>query len=98
LFYASCAVNVLTEKDFKSIDSTDKLYADLLRTEYDFCLSHKSEILKKAQDVYKIGCNKNHWLNYTCCDFPLLENAYLEYITKKEIESSPLLCDVKIRN
>ena len=36
-------------------------------------------ISQKANAVYKIGCNKNHKLNYTCCDFKKLEEHYLEF-------------------
>lgn len=38
-----------------------------------------NELLKRANSVYKIGCNKNHFLNYTCCDFKKLENEYIKY-------------------
>lgn len=69
----------LTVKNFAAIAKTDPKYADLLQTEYKYCKSHESEILDKAKWVYKIGCNKNHYLNYTCCDFKKLENVYLNY-------------------
>ncbi|MCM1329385.1 MAG: type III toxin-antitoxin system ToxN/AbiQ family toxin [Ruminococcus sp.] len=69
----------LTEKDFSEISKTDPKYADLLQTEYKYCKAHEAEISAKAEKVYKIGCNKNHWLNYTCCDFKKLESVYLNY-------------------
>lgn len=76
--------DVIIEKDFKEISKVDKKYADLLNAEYKYCLSIMPEILKKADSVYKIGCNKNHKLNYTCCDFKLLESACEIYKPKKE--------------
>lgn len=71
--------DVLTIKDFKAIAKTDVHYADLLNTEYNYCKSHIDDLLKKANDVYRIGCNKNHFLNHTCCDFKKLEKEYTNY-------------------
>ena len=73
---------VLTELNFSEISKRDKKYADLLRTEYNYCKNNRAAIYKKAQSVYKIGCNKNHKLNYTCCDFQTLEKEYVKYISK----------------
>ncbi len=70
---------VLYRKNFANIAVTDAKYADLLATEYAFCSSHQDEITKKALAVYKIGCNKEHALNHTCCDFKLLEDHVKEY-------------------
>jgi len=70
---------VLKEKNFSDISKLDKKYADLLNAEYRFCVRHEDDILKKALSVYKIGCNKNHKLNYTCCDFKKLESVYKLY-------------------
>lgn len=70
---------VLHRKNFANIAATDTKYADLLATEYAFCLSHQDDITKKALAVYKIGCNKEHVLNYTCCDFKLLEAHAKDY-------------------
>ena len=63
--------DVLSELNFAQISKTDKRYADLVRAEYDYC--------KRTKSVYKIGCNKNHRLKYTCCDFPKLEREYINY-------------------
>ena len=71
--------DVLSELNFAQISKTDKRYADLVRAEYDYCKRKKEDIIKKAQSVYKIGCNKNHRLNYACCDFPKLEREYINY-------------------
>ena len=71
--------NVLTIKNFKEISKVDEAYANLLASEYNYCLDHKDDIFKKALSVYKIGCNKQHKFNYTCCDFKLLEERYLNY-------------------
>lgn len=70
---------VLTELNFSEISKRDKKYADLLKTEYDYCRINKATIYQKAQAVYKIGCNKEHKLNYTCCDFKKLESEYMKY-------------------
>lgn len=70
---------VLTEKNFAEISKSDKSYADFILEEYNFCKTHKEDILQKAKSVYDIGCNKNHRLNYTCCDFVLLESVYKQY-------------------
>lgn len=71
--------SVLKKKDFISISKSDKKYVDLLSSEYNYCKSHINEIKKKAMSVYAIGCNKNHRLNYTCCDFQKLEKYYMKY-------------------
>ncbi len=73
---------VLTELNFENISKRDKNYADLIRAEYDYCSNNKDVIYKKAHSVYKIGCNKNHRLNYTCCDFKKLEAEYMNYKSK----------------
>ena len=69
-------------KNFKEAAKTDSDYAALLQAEYFHCSSHMKEIKNKALSVYKIGCNRNHRLNYTCCGFKKLEERYLEYKTK----------------
>ena len=74
---------VLKIKDFKSIAQSDPNYAALLHAEYSYCSSHLNDIKAKALAVYNIGCNKNHRLNYTCCDFKKLEEHYTEYKTTK---------------
>lgn len=53
-----------------------------------YCKMHEAEIFDKAERVYKIGCNKNHYLNYTCCDFKKLETVYLNY-GKEVLTSMP---------
>lgn len=71
--------DVLTKKEFSIIAKSDRKYADLLQAEYEFCSKNIDTIHKKAIAVYQIGCNKEHRLNYTCCDFKLLEQHYKEY-------------------
>ena len=78
--------DVLKMKDFSEIAKENPQYANLLYTEYKYCITHEREIIKNAQKVYKIGCNKNHTLNYTCCDFKKLETEYVNY--KKEEKES----------
>ena len=72
---------VLKEKNFKEIATQDQNYANIITAEYDYCLHHQDDIYQKANAVYKIGCNKDHHLNYTCCDFLKLEDEYLKYKT-----------------
>lgn len=81
-FMLPATENVLTVKDFKEIAKIDQHYADVLAAEYKFCVRYEDAIRKKALAVYNIGCNKNHRLNFTCCDFKKLEEKYLLY--KKE--------------
>lgn len=73
---------VLTYKNFKEIAKIDYAYASLLHAEHSYYSYHIKEIQDKALAVYKIGCNKKHKLNYTCCDFKKLEEHYMEYISK----------------
>ena len=58
----------------------------LLMTELKYCNSNLDKVLSKAKQVYKIGTNKNHPLYIHCCDFEILEKAYLEYVTNIEAE------------
>lgn len=69
----------VTRKDFSTVRATDPAYADLLYIEYEFCKKHEREIREKARKVYAIGCNENHFLNYTCCKFKLLEEKCKDY-------------------
>ena len=71
--------SVLSIKSFTDIKNEDLQYAKLLETEYRYCKAHEQERRDKAKAVYEIGCNKKHKLNYTCCDFKLLENIYSQY-------------------
>lgn len=68
--------NVLHLKDFKN---ENKSYKDLINAEIKYCNSNIHTILKKAEQVYKIGINQNHPLTHTCCDFKLLEEKSLKY-------------------
>ena len=70
----------LVEKDFSLIRQHDSAYADLLLKEWNDCRLNEAAVLLKAQSVYKIGCNKSHKFNYTCCNFPLLEQKMRAYI------------------
>lgn len=71
--------SVLVRKDFGEIAKANEQYARLLRTEYRFCVSHQDQIRQRAKQVYDIRCNKDHALNYTCCDFTKLEKYYLDF-------------------
>lgn len=78
-------LSVLTEMNFKLINSTDSKYADLLSIEYNYCTLSEARILAKAKSVYEIGCNKAHKFNYTCCDFKLLEKIITGDMAKTQL-------------
>lgn len=71
--------SVLTVKDFAAVRSIDPQYASLLDKEYEYCVNHYTAITQRALSTYKIGCNPKHQLNYTCCNFKLLESIYKQY-------------------
>lgn len=71
--------DVLNEKDFAKVKNSDFQYYNLLLKEYIFCTKNEEQIHRKALSVYKMGCDKNHPFNYTCCDFKLLESKYLSF-------------------
>jgi protein AbiQ len=71
--------NVISRMNFSEIKEIDPSYADLLYEEWDFCNKNEVIIMRKAIGVYNIGCNKSHVLNYTCCDFSLLETICTQY-------------------
>ena len=79
-FMFPAPMSALTVKDFKQLRKTDRLYADLLQKEWNDCRDNAGSIINKALSVYKIGCNKEHKFNYTCCDFKLLESVFDGYI------------------
>lgn len=72
--------NLIKIKDFAKIRQVDPTYADLLVKELNFCQKNENKIIQKALNIYKIGCNKKHVLNYSCCDFLLLEQKYDEWV------------------
>lgn len=63
----------------KDVYKTDSRYAILVAKEYDYCSKHEDHLRKRALSVYKIGCNKGHFLNQSCCDFLKLEGEYYKY-------------------
>lgn len=71
--------SVITKISIKDLHNEDPKYAILVSKEYQYCSVHEQELKKKAMSVYKIGCNKNHILNKTCCDFKKLEQVYIQY-------------------
>ena len=74
-------LNLVTMKNFTNIRKKDPAYAYLLKKELKFCQKHEKEIIQKALNIYKIGCNKKHALNNSCCDFLLLQQKYDEWIS-----------------
>lgn len=97
-FMFPAPISVLTEKNFKIVNSVNSKYADLLAIEYNYCLSIEPNILAKARSVYKIGCNKNHKFNYTCCDFKLLEQKITEDIVYNQLlETEQQVAAIKIK-
>lgn len=83
--------NAAVRKDFSAIRAVDPKYADLLQAEYEFCKKNEDAILAKANKIYAIGCNPNHALHFTCCNFPLLEkNAKnIKFHNKKDARRRP---------
>ena len=71
--------NYLTEMDFQSIQKQDIAYYNLLSKEYKFCKNNKGRIYKKAQQVYKMGCNPQHPYHKVCCNFKILEQNCNNY-------------------
>lgn len=67
-------------KNFNIIRTVDPSYADLLQKEYDFCKKNEQAVLSKAAKIYKIGCNPGHLLYKHCCNFPLLEAKYDDWV------------------
>ena len=51
----------------------DLKYRELLRQEISYIRANEPSIKKKAQEVYSIGNNRNHYLSKNCCDFAKLE-------------------------
>lgn len=72
--------NLVTIKNLANIRKTDPSYAYLIKKELKFCQKNENKILQKAQNIYKIGCNKKHILNNSCCDFSLLQQKYDEWV------------------
>ena len=79
-FMFPAPLSVLTEKDFAQVRKTDNAYADLLLKQWRCCQTNYNAIMLKAQTVYKIGCNKNHYFNHACCDFKMLESVYTKFV------------------
>ena len=79
--------DILTEKDIGEIRSVDPAYAMLLQKEYEFCRKNEDDIRRKAEKVYKIGCNSKHFLNKQCCNFKILESGYRQYFESRMDEA-----------
>ncbi|PAV39214.1 hypothetical protein CJ260_05485 [Megasphaera sp. ASD88] len=71
--------SVLSELNFEQIRKTDEKYWRLLEIERGYCRKHAEQIHELAYKLYKFGCNSNHVLHHTCCDFTLLEKIYRNY-------------------
>ena len=65
--------SVLSELNFEQIRKTDETYWRLLEIERRYCRKHAEQIHELAYKVYKIGCNSNHVLYHTSCDFTLVD-------------------------
>lgn len=77
--------NLIKIKDFARIKQVDPTYVDLLVKELNFCQKNENKIIQKALSIYKIGCNKKHILNYSCCDFLLLQQKYDEWVNSNVV-------------
>ena len=78
-FMIPAMTETVSKIDVKRIYESNPKYATLVSKEYAYCVNHEAALLKKAQSVYKIGCNKSHALNSFCCDFKKLESIYTSY-------------------
>lgn len=72
---------VLTLKDFQACPSD---YRNLLNKEIQFCNRNRQAIRSKANQAYRYGTNKKHYLAQYCCDFKLLEEKAREYFSSEE--------------
>lgn len=71
--------SVINRISMRKLFSIDSAYAVLVDKEYSYCSKHEAQLNKRAQAVYKIGCNKKHKFNSLCCDFKKLEGVYKDY-------------------
>jgi len=85
-FMFPASSSVLTELDFSKIRTLNPQYASLLQKEWEYCKNNESAIHNKAMQVYRIGCNSNHVLNYTCCKFDILEKRFTEWSRSSKID------------
>lgn len=69
----------MTELNFEYIRRNDEKYWRLLEIERRYCRKHAVQINDLAHKIYRIGCNSDHKLHDTCCDFALLERIYKDY-------------------
>jgi protein AbiQ len=87
--------NYLKKMNFQDIRKQDPAYYNLLLKEYDFCKSNQSKIESRAKQVYKMGCNPDHYCYNVCCKFHLLEQKYRDYnqqhTNTKEVSPCPKL-------
>lgn len=79
-------MGAVKEKIFSN--EKDQQYKTLLEEEYLYIKNHEVEIYNKAKAVYKIGCDKTHFLNRNCCDFENLEKeasltGYKNFLNQK---------------
>ena len=73
--------SVIIRKDFSDIALRNPDYARLLRKEYTFCLRNTNRIMRKANQIYRKVCSGNSWFKSVCCDFQILEQHYMDYLT-----------------
>lgn len=65
------------------INNIEPKKRSLIRKEYKYVITHKEEILKKAEDVYNKATVPTHFLYNKCCKFKILETKYQEWIFSK---------------
>ena len=68
--------DVVQRVSVKELYQVAPKYAILVDKEYRYCAKHESQLLKRAQAVYKMGCNEKHVFHSYCCDFRKLEKVY----------------------
>lgn len=61
-----------------NLDSAEKMRRELMRKEYEFCVSIKSDIMKKANKIYKKQIESGKILKYHC-NYKKLEQVCEQY-------------------
>ena len=75
------------DMDYSETHTEEEMkYRDLLWAEWEICKAKQNKILTNAKLLYQIVIDKKpEHIVRRCCDFPLLERASIEYITRREV-------------
>lgn len=62
------------------VDAQDHKYKIMLYKQYEFIKMHKDEIIRRAENIYKLVTIDNHrFFKKISCDFKLLEEKYTSF-------------------